>query len=351
MNGGRKVNKKLFRGFSLLLLTVLIFSLVGCDTSSNTNDEERNSVEKNTTETNGETTVPEDEDITIAVVPKLLGNPVYLDSELAAKEAGQELGVKIEWVASAKADAAEQIQVIEGLISKKVDGLLIAANDPNALNDVIKKATDAGIKVATFDSDAADSSRIFYTGTDNYLAGKKSGELMVEKVKDSEEIKCAILTGNLGAFNLEERIRGFKDAIEGSNITVTSIQSCEDDINKAVQVIEQYTKANADLNAWFFAGGWPLFAPPANLEILGEFAKNCGVTVAVDSFYPMLQYVKNGYVDNLVGQRFDSMGDIGVKMLYKAIKGEEVEDFYDTGLDLIDKDNIEEALKTRKEWK
>ena len=83
--------------------------------------------------------------------------------------------------------------------------------------------------------------------------------------------KVALLTGVPGAFNLEERIRGFKDGIkEYPDIQIVTTVACNDDINQGVQVVEETMQANPDLNGWFFVGLWPLVRQEGLHEALGE---------------------------------------------------------------------------------
>ncbi|MBJ6361644.1 substrate-binding domain-containing protein [Paenibacillus sp. GCM10012307] len=316
-----------------LVLTMLVSALAACSTSSDTKK-----------------TQAGEKKLTIAVVPKALDNAVFLDSKDGAEAAGKEIGVEVIWTGPTKSDAAEQVQVVEGLIQKKVDGILISVIDPNALKDVINKAVDAGIKVATFDSDSPDSKRSFYAGTENFSLGKQLGEAFAKLAEGKGTVKLATLTGVPGSFNLEQRIKGFKEGAAGVDIEYLPVQASDDDVNKAVTVLEQYTQANSDLNAWFVVGAWPFLTPTETLPTLKKFAGNGGIIVSVDSFYPMLQYVKEGTVKVEIGQDFIQMGALGVKNLVKAINGEQVEPFIDTGTVYVDETNVEEVLKNTKPW-
>ena len=288
-------------------------------------------------------------DITIAVVPKSLDNAIFLDAKDASEAACKELGVNFIWTASEKSDAAAQVTVIEGLIQKKVDGILISCNDADALKDVINKAIDEGIKVATFDSDSQDSKRLFYIGTNNEGFGVQAGEFMKQLLPDGG--KVAILTGVLGAPNLELRIVGFKKAVEGSKIEILPIQTGEDDVQKSVEVVNQFTAANQDLKGWFFDGGWPFFASPEALKDLKLWIDKGGKVVSIDTFQPMLQFVQLGMVDKLIGQNYVKMGNDGVRLLYDAIQGKKIESTnIDTGAEIVDKSNVAEVLKTKKPW-
>jgi ribose transport system substrate-binding protein len=283
-------------------------------------------------------------DVTIAMVPKALDNPVFTTSRVAAEEKAKELGVELIWTASQKADAAEQVSVIESLIQKKVDAIGISVNDPTALKDVIDKAVEAGIVVSTWDSDSPDSKRLFYLGTDNYGGGFKCGEIMKGLLPDGG--KVAILTGVIGAFNLEERIRGFKEATKDTKIEVVDILAGEDDVNKSVEVVNTYTLANKDkFDAWFFDGGWPLFVPIDALEPVKNFP---GKVISFDTFPPMLLFVKEGVVDVLVGQDFAKMGAGSVEMLYKVVtESAEYPEINDSGQEIVDASNIDEVIAVK----
>lgn len=300
----------------------------------------------------GQSEAEADEDIVIAVVPKGLDNPVFLDTKKGAEDAGKELGVTVNWTGPVKADAAEQVQVLEGLIQQGVDGILVSANDPTALNDVIAKAVAEGIFVATFDSDAPDSDRLFYAGSDNYALGQRSAELMIELAEErSGTVETALLTGVLGAHNLEERIRGFEETVEDTNVEVVSVQAGQDDINKSVEVVEDFTRANPDLDAWCFVGGWPFFAPEDAFSELPEFRDNDGLLVSVDSFWPMLDFLENGFADYLVGQDFYKMGVVGVENLVDAINGNEPDqEMIDTGMEIVSPDNVAEVREEKTPW-
>lgn len=99
----------------------------------------------------------------IAIVPKLLDNPVFQLAAEGAQAAAAELGhVEVIFTGPETADTAKQISIIENLINKRVDGISISCNQGDALVPVINKAIQAGIPTITFDSDAPKSKRITY---------------------------------------------------------------------------------------------------------------------------------------------------------------------------------------------
>jgi ribose transport system substrate-binding protein len=293
--------------------------------------------------------------VTIAMIPKSLDNPVFLDSKVGGQEEAKKLGVDFIWTGSNQADAASQVTVIEGLIQKKVDGLVISCNDAGALKDVIDRAVAAGIKVACFDSDSKDSKRAFYVGTDNYNAGKSCGKAMVKLVTERKlkgQISCAVLTGGLGAPNLNDRIKGFKEVVAGAklNFKYVTTLACDDDTNKGVELMEQYIKANPKLKTFFVVGGWPYFSAPGSMPNIKAWVAKGGILVSMDTFYPVLKYMKEGCASALVGQDFTAMGKLSVSSMNDLINGKKVPEFVGTGTLDVDNSNLAKVLANTKPW-
>ena len=92
---------------------------------------------------------------TYVLVPKNLGNPYFDAANSGAQLAAAELGVKVLYQGPTTADATAQITVLDSLIAQKVNGLVISADDANALVPTGKAAMAAGIPVVTFDSNIA----------------------------------------------------------------------------------------------------------------------------------------------------------------------------------------------------
>jgi ribose transport system substrate-binding protein len=302
------------------------------------------------------TSVQAEKRLQIAMIPKSLDNPVFLDAKVGGEKAAKALGVDFIWTGSNTADAANEVTVIEGLIQKKVDGIIISCNDADALKDVINRAVAAGIKVACFDSDSKDSKRAFYCGTDNLNAGKACGKAMVKLVKDrkmaGKTLTCAILTGGLGAPNLNDRIKGFKEVVATNKIKLKYVTTlaCDDDTNKGVELMEQYIKANPKLDTFFVVGGWPYFSAPGSMPNIKAWIAKGGVLVSMDTFYPVLKAMKDGLASALVGQDFTAMGDQSVRSMVDLIKGKKVPEFVGTGIINVDKSNFDKVFAETKPW-
>lgn len=287
-----------------------------------------------------------------AWIPKALNNPVFAlgrdgsfkkASEITAKGPDS---VDVIYTGSVASDAVEQVRVMEDIIAKGVDGIGISCNDPTALVDVIDMAIATGIPVMTWDSDAPESKRFAYLGVENYAGGKAAAELLIKYM--GKEGKVALLTGVPGALNLEERIRGFKDGIKDyPGIKVVTTVACYDDINQGVQVVEEAMQAHPDLNGWFFVGLWPMFAGRGAMPLWEEasLAGRCK-NVAFDTLPVELEWMKDGLVVGLVGQKYWGWGYDTIQMLYDYVAhGKRFPDWVDSGMDIVTEHNVDAMIE------
>jgi ribose transport system substrate-binding protein len=293
--------------------------------------------------------------MTFAVVPKAVNNPFFNFVRDGCVAEAKKLGVTCDYTGPTVTEIQPQIAVLEGLIQRHVSGLAISAVDGAAVVPVIKKAMAAGIPVVMFDSDAAPGSgRLAFIGTNNYKGGVALGTAFAKALPNGGSF--AIITGGLGAENLNERIKGTLDGIKQAGMADKFKQvsgspfPCNDDINRSVQLIEQAITAHPDLSGIVAVGGWPLFAPEAFKQALkakamdmkaGKFA-----LVSFDTLQPELQLLKAGYVSTLVGQRPYQMGVDSIDALYNySMKKVKPADPTDTGLDIVTSANVDKFLK------
>lgn len=284
------------------------------------------------------------EEIVIAIVPKGV-HPYFDDTRKGAEERARELGVKFEWVSPPQFDAAIQVKMIEDLIAKGVDGIAISPNDPKSVEGVIADAIAKGIKVITFDADAPESKRLMYIGTDNKQAGIVGGETIAQLL--DRKGKVVILTGGLGALNLNQRVEGVKEAIQKyPDMQVVDVQSSQDDMAKAVSVVESILRSHPDLNgivAVSAEGG------PAIAQVLmsNEFKDRAGKVkvVAFDDLPQTLEGIKAGVIDATLVQRPYTMGRLAIEKLKGLIEGTETPKDIDTGVVVVTSDNLDSYTK------
>lgn len=230
--------------FTLLSVVLAVGMLAGCGAAKTDNASSTEPSSKgNETTASGK--------LKIAVVPKLIGIPYFNASEKGAKKAGEDLGVEVIYTGPTQADAAQQVKVIEDLISKKVDVIAVAPNDPAALTPVLKKAKAQGIKVMDWDTKADQSVvDLSIQQVDDEVYGRHMADLLV-KAMGKEEGNVAIVTGGLSAQNLNTWIDWSTKQIQEKypNLKIIGEKIGTDEKQQiAYQKTLDLLKANPDLN-------------------------------------------------------------------------------------------------------
>lgn len=280
------------------------------------------------------------------VVPKALTNPYWFQVEDGMKAAGEKLGVEVEMVGPAQAsDVTAQVQILESLIASRVSGLAVSPNDPDGVTSVIDRAVEAGIPVLTFDSDAPKSKRLCYVGTDNYTAGRAAARQLLLHLKPGDSY--AILTGSLGALNLNERIRGFRDEIaeQKADLHEINLLNCDETTDRALDQMEDLTRATPQLKAWFITGCWATVTPRGAFLNALDQRRDIAV-IAFDTVKEELLLVKEGLVQALIGQRPYEMGYRCVEMLHDIVQNQKMPaaTTLATGVDVITAANVDSFL-------
>ncbi len=150
----------------------------------------------------------------IAMVVKSLGNGFFDAAHQGAKDAAAEIGgVEIIYTGPTTPSAEGQIEIINSLISQKVDAIVVSANDPNALVPIAKKAMQRGIKVISFDSALAPGGRQMQLNPSNAeLIGQKQIEMAAAELNGKGEL--AILSASAQATNQNIWIGVMKKTLE-----------------------------------------------------------------------------------------------------------------------------------------
>ncbi|ALE58719.1 monosaccharide ABC transporter substrate-binding protein (CUT2 family) [Paraburkholderia sp. GV068] len=284
-------------------------------------------------------------DISVAVIPKV-AVPFFDDCNKGAKTAADKAGVKYQWVVPQNTQGSTQVQIIEDLISRHVDGIAISVNEPKSVESVMKRAEQSGIKVLTYDSDSPKSGRSMYIGTNNEQAGATMAETMGKALNGQGEV--AIITGQLGAVNLNERIAGIKKGLaKYPGIKVVETQGTDDDLARGVSVVETTLRAHPNLKGIFGVSqvGGPAVAKVLNTREFGAMKGKLEV-LAFDDLPDTLKGLKDGYIQGIMVQRPVTMGSLAVDHLVAQIQGQEGQPKdIDTGVTVVTKDNMTSYTK------
>lgn len=176
------------------------------------------------------------EKMKIAMVVKNLGNGFFDAAHQGGMEAAKELGdVELIYTGPTAPTAEAQIEVINSLISQKVDALVISANDKDALVPIAKRAMQRGIKVISFDSGIAPGGRLVQLNPSNSaLIGTKLVEMASDAAGGSGEI--AVLSATAQATNQNIWIGEMKKALarpEFSKLTLVNVVYGDDQSDKS----------------------------------------------------------------------------------------------------------------------
>ncbi|AXF16904.1 sugar-binding protein [Paraburkholderia caledonica] len=284
-------------------------------------------------------------DISVAVIPKV-AVPFFDDCNKGAKTAADKAGVKYQWVVPQNTQGSTQVQIIEDLISRHVDGIAISVNEPKSVESVMKRAEQSGIKVLTYDSDSPRSGRSMYIGTNNEQAGATMAETMGKALNGQGEV--AIITGQLGAVNLNERIAGIKKGLaKYPGIKIVETQGTDDDLARGVSVVETTLRAHPQLKGIFGVSqvGGPAVAKVLNTKEFGTMKGKLEV-LAFDDLPDTVKGLKDGYIQGIMVQRPVTMGSLAVEHLVAQIQGQEAQPKdIDTGVTVVTKDNMTSYTK------
>jgi ribose transport system substrate-binding protein len=141
----------------------------------------------------------------------------------AAKELGD---VDVDFRIPSTGSAAEQQGILNDLVAAGVDGIAVSPIDPGNQTDFLNKIAAQALLICC-DSDAADSKRVAYIGTDNEAAGEQAGQLIKEVLPNGGKIM--LFVGFLDAQNAKDRMAGIKKTLEGSNIQIIDVRTDDAD--------------------------------------------------------------------------------------------------------------------------
>jgi len=213
--------------------------------------------------------------------------------------------------------AADQKRIVDDLLAKGVDGIAISPVDPANQTAMLDQAASQTL-VFTHDSDAPNSRRECYVGTDNVAAGRQAGELIKEVLPKGGKI--AIFVGQIDARNAQERLQGIKESIAGTAIEILGVRTDETDRVRAKANVAETLVANPDVAA--LVGLWS-YNGPAILNAVRDANKIGRVKiVAFDEEAETLSGVKDGAIAGTVVQQPFEFGYQAITRMAKVLAGD-----------------------------
>lgn len=321
---------KLFRSLlilSFVMLTASVLFIGGCGQSS--------------TETASSPEPKKDGERVIAVVPKGTAHVFWQSVHAGAKTAAKELGVTVSWNGPQTETQKEmQISIVEDFIIQKVDGIVLAPQDANAMVGVVEKAARQGIPTAIFDSGIETEKYLSFVATDNYKGGVAAAHELAKRLNNKGTV--IIIRVDPGSASTNQREKGFEDTLKESypDIEVVGAQYGYSDREKSRAVTEDLLSANPDVDAIFGPNESSTFGALLALQARGLTGKK--VFVGFDSSDELVKAMEEGEIHALVLQDPFKMGYESVKAIVEHLNGNNVERRIDTGVYVVTKDNMNE---------
>jgi len=280
---------------------------------------------------------------TIAVIPKDTTHVFWKSVERGAKEAGERLGARIDWKGPLKTgDRASQKQIVEQFITQKVDGICLAPVDRTSLCGPVAAAKERGIPVVVYDSNldgAPGVDFLCYVATDNLEGGRIGGEHLA-KLLDGKG-KVVLLRFQLGSASTDLREQGFLEVMaRHPGIEVIEKERYGGDGSESMQASENLLDKLRACDGVFTPNESTTFGMLQTLKKHGLAGRR--KFVGFDSSPPLVDGLKEGGLDGLVVQNPYRMGFVSVELIVSSLDGIEVPAEWDTGVQLVTRDNLEQ---------
>jgi ribose transport system substrate-binding protein len=216
-----------------------------------------------------------------------------------------------------EATAAEQRRILDNLLTNGVAGVSISAIDPANSNEILNKVAEQAVLFTT-DSDAPESERVLYIGTDNVAAGEQAGELIKKALPDGGQ--AMLFVGTMGAANARERVEGIRKALEGTKVEIVDIRTDEVDFARAKRNVEDTLTTYPDIDA--LVGLWS-YNTPQIVEAVRAAGKEGQVKIiGFDEDPVTLRGIADGIIEATVVQQPYEFGYQSMKLLARYLEGD-----------------------------
>jgi len=234
---------------------------------------------------------------------------------------------------------AEQVNLVDQMIARRVKAIVIAPADSRALVTVLKRAKDASILVINIDNKLdADALKqaglsVPFVGPDNREGARKVGEVLNQKLKAGD--KVAIIEGIPTAFNGQQRRLGFEEAIKAAGLNLVSVQSGNWEMEKANNVAAAILSEHPDLKALYCANDNMALGAVAAIQAAGKTGSV--LVVGFDNIAAIKPMLASGRVVATADQHADQLAVFGIEAGLKILSGAAPPADLTTKVDLVTK--------------
>ena len=286
---------------------------------------------------------------TIALIPGLTTDAFYITMRKGAEMAAKAVGCELLFQGAPEFNPTLQVPVLQAVIARQPDAILIAPTDKQQLIAPLQQAVDAGIPVITVDTFIDDGKYqngtgpgdfpLSYIATDNVLGGFLAGLALAKQI--GEQGKVYVSNVKPGISTTDQREEGFKAAMANfPNVTVLETQFNDNDANKAASQVQAVFARNGDLAGVFGANLFSAIGAADGVKALGKTGEIR--VVAFDAPTRIVDDLKSGLIDLAVAQHPAEIGYYGVMTAFAVINDQSVPPQIGTGATIMTKDNIDD---------
>lgn len=285
---------------------------------------------------------------TVALVVKTLNNPFFNNMQEGAEEMADSLELNlIVQAAERELDVEKQVQIVENLIQRRVNAILLTPSGSREVVPVIGRANEAGIPVLNLDTRVDmellrnDGSEIAtFIGSDNYQGGRIAGQYVAEQLNGSG--KVAVIEGIPGHETADSRQSGFLAALSDyPDIEIVASQTANWERNMGYNVFENILQSHSDLNAVFAANDLMALGAVEAIAANGRDSDEI-IVVGFDAHSEAVQAIREGRMDATIAQKPSEIGRVGVENAYKLLNGEDIPEDITIEIELITSETLDD---------
>lgn len=288
-----------------------------------------------------------EEAVKVAVIVKSTDSESWQYMLTGARNAVLDSEGKIEITehgAASEADIAGQVTLLEDVIVSKPDAIVITPSDSDAVVAALEEAHEAGIKIIVVDTAVNTESYDMFMANDNYAGGEMMAEQMAKYLQEAgKELKGTIgIVSAVPVQTVYDRDDGFIDKMAelAPDITIISEQYVDNDMQKAMDLTNDYISAHADLIGVY--GDNNVTGSGIALAIAEAGLEDEIVGVAYDGNPEEIDGIRNGALKAILVQDLYNWGYKAVNFAYDAVMGESIDSYYNTGVTLVTLENIDD---------
>ncbi|CRM71524.1 D-ribose-binding periplasmic protein precursor [Pseudomonas sp. 31 R 17] len=266
----------------------------------------------------------------VGLVMKSLANEFFVTMQEGAKDYQKSHAADFDMITNGiknETDTSAQIDIVNQMILAKVNAIVIAPADSKALVTVLKKASDAGIKVVNIDNrldpDVLKSKKldIPFVGPDNRKGSKLVGDYLAKQLAAGD--KVGIIEGVPTTTNAQQRTAGFKDAMDAAGMKIVSTQSGNWEIDQGQKVASAMLSEYPDLKALLAGNDNMALGAVSAVRAAGKAGKV--LVVGYDNIEAIKPMLRDGRVLATADQAAAQQAVFGIQNALKLVKGEKVE--------------------------